>query len=287
MSRVALATCSAVRDLTADDRLLIRALEPLGVRAEPAVWDDAGVDWEAFDLVLIRSTWDYHHRRPEFLAWCERVAGVTALWNRLEVIRWNTHKSYLRELEEREVPVVPTVWLQAGSEIDLDTLMNERAWDRVAIKPAVSADAFGTILATAAAPDEGRRHLREMLATRDMMVQPYMPSVQHYGERSLVVIDDQVTHAVRRVPVLGEDLWAESGQTGAHRVEFTPDEAGIALRAVRSVGCPILYARVDLVYDDEGQARLMELELTEPSLFLGEQPDAAERLARAIVSRLR
>jgi hypothetical protein len=145
---VALVTCSEVPDLEFDDALLLPVLAQRGIHARPVAWDDPAMNWSIPRLSVIRSTWDYHLRLAEFLAWAERAATLRPLWNPLDIIRWNTHKSYLRDLEQRGIPIVPTIWLARGTYADLARLMADHSWQTVVVKPAVSASAYATLLVT-------------------------------------------------------------------------------------------------------------------------------------------
>src|ERR1043165_3423528 len=116
MSRVALATCAEIPDGDEDFPGLIDELAAVGVSAEPAVWDEPGVDWSRFDLVLPRSTWDYAERRDGFLAW---AASVPRVLNPLAVLEWNTDKQrYLTDLDSAGVPIVPTAFVEPGGALD-------------------------------------------------------------------------------------------------------------------------------------------------------------------------
>jgi hypothetical protein len=285
---VGLVTYAGLVELDAGDALLRDALRGRGLNVRAVAWDDPAVDWVALGLCVIRSTWDYHHRLDEFLAWAEQVSELTSLWNPLEVVRWNTHKSYLRDLEERGVPVVPTEWFEKGEAVDLVGLMQERGWGRAVVKPSVSASAHGTVLVTGKSLAEGQAHLDRLLAERDVMVQPFMPSVETYRERSLLFMDGAFTHAVSRPPQLSV---APEGIPDEKRYEHglvtaKADELELAELALRAAGFETLYARVDLVRDEAGTPRLIELELVEPSLFLRLFPKAAEVLAEAIVAHI-
>jgi glutathione synthase/RimK-type ligase-like ATP-grasp enzyme len=266
--------------MTPEGQLLIAELKSLGVNAQPLIWDDPSVDWSLPKVCVIRETWDYHHRRDEFVAWAERVGSQTTLLNSAEVVRWNSHKGYLRELEARRVPIVPTVWLDAGTDANLAHIMSSNSWGEVVIKPAVSASAFETIQIGSEQVNEGQAHIDRLLSSRDLMVQPFIPSVRDYGERSLIFIDGQLSHVVRRTPALhpeeGKNPWE------ATIVEPTREEAEMAAQMLLAAGHPTLYARVDIVRDEANSIRLMELELVEPSLFLTLAPYAAKRLAEVI-----
>jgi hypothetical protein len=262
-------------------RALKPALAAHGLSAALVAWDDPAVDWSAFRLCVIRATWDYHLRLPEFLAWGERVAAQTALWNPLDLVRWNTHKRYLRDLERQGVAIVPTVWAPRGSSLDLAELLAEHGWARAVVKPAVSASAYATRLVTSDTITEGQAHLNALLVERDMMIQPFLASVTTTGERSLVYFDGALSHTFLRSPALGKSNTADSGL-----IPNDVEEAAFAGRVMQTVSGEALYARVDIARDDAGDLRLMELELVEPWLGLELKPEAPARFAAAIARRL-
>ncbi len=280
---VALVTCGTELGREPDDRQrLIPALAARGLRGVPVVWNDPAVDWAAFRLAVIRSTWDYHLRRDAFLAWIRRAAARTALWNPPAVLAWNTHKFYLRELAAKGLPVLPTVWLDAGTPARLGAILAEQGWTRAVIKPAVGASAYGALRVDPATLAAGQAHLDAWLPTHDMLVQPYLPTVETTGEHSLMFVDGVFTHAVRRTPALSAEGAAAPPWS---RVTAPDDEVALAARILAAAPAPALYARVDLLRDAAGALHLMELELTEPFLFLEEAPDAVTRLAAAIAAR--
>jgi glutathione synthase/RimK-type ligase-like ATP-grasp enzyme len=267
---VALATCAEFPDLFGDDDGLVAALRDRGVRPVPAVWDDPAVDWTRFDAVLIRSTWDYHERRDAYVAWAH---SVPRLYNPAAVVAWNTDKTYLRGLADAGVPVVPTAWSPAS--------LAEVPWDDVVVKPAVSAGARNTLHCSRDSA-EGAALLARIAAAGTAMVQPYLASVEDYGERSLLFVDGAHTHAVRRNPALSTE---GDERYEARLVAAADDELEVARAALAAAPGPLLYARVDVVRGDAGEPLLIELEVTEPQLFLRFSQPAAEALAGAVVAR--
>jgi hypothetical protein len=264
-------------------RFLAPALAERGLSARLVAWDDPHVDWSAFRLCVIRATWDYHLRLHEFLAWAGAVAALRPLWNPLDVIQWNSRKTYLRDLARRGVAIISTVWLPRGAHADLATLLVERDWGSAVVKPTVSASAYATVLVSPASIADGQAHLNALLATHAVMVQPFLASVTSHGERSLVFIDGELSHTFRRSPALGLATDVEPRDI---LVPNDTDESGFAEEVLRLPGRRTLYARVDLVRDDQGALRLMELEMVEPSLGLALSPWAAQRFADAIARRL-
>jgi glutathione synthase/RimK-type ligase-like ATP-grasp enzyme len=288
-SRVALVTCADLADLDPDDQLLVAALRRRGVDAVSAVWDDPRVDWSAFDLVVLRSPWDYPERRDEFVAWARRVPRLA---NPARVVARNTDKRYLDDLASAGVPVVPTVWLAPG---DRWAVPAAGEW---VIKPVVGA---GSRDCGRYRLDDGE-HRRLAVAQvarlhrqgRWAMVQPYLPAVQTYGETGLVFLADRASgglthsHAIRKGPMLAGPDYGTEGLYRAERITArtpTPAELAVAeaaLAAVPGGADGLLYARVDVIPGADGAPLLVELELTEPSLFFGWAPGAADRFAAAV-----
>ena len=271
------------------DLPLVAALTARQIDVVRPVWDDASVPWESFDAVVVRTTWDYARRRDEFVSWAQAVGEVTTLWNPPDVIRWNTHKSYLMELEERGAPVVPTAWLGQGDRVELADLLASRGWGRAVLKPAVGAGAEGVVRVQVhdeTAARAGQEALTRLLMEGDVLVQPYLGSVEARGELSVVLIDGCPTHAVRKTPASGE-YRVQSRFGGRYELEPIDDElTALATWVVEATGNDLLQARVDLLEDEVGVPQLVELELTEPDLYLGVAPLAADALATALLRRL-
>ncbi|WP_034521371.1 ATP-grasp domain-containing protein [Actinomadura rifamycini] len=280
--RVALATCSFLPDGNDDVRALAAALDGLGVRAEPAVWD-ADTDWSRYDLVVVRTTWDYTHRADEFLAWAD---GLPRILNPASVLRWNTDKRYLRDLADAGVPVVPTRW-------DPDDVPSD--WPEYVVKPAVSAGSRDTARWSTAEAGAARAHLRGLRdAGRTVMVQPYLSGIDTAGEKALVFLDGEYSHAARKAPILAPGAGVQGlvvpgdGRGAVTGAVATAAELDVARRALAAVpGAPdLLYARVDLVPGPDGAPVVLELELAEPNLFLAHGDDAVGVLAKAMLARL-
>lgn len=279
---VALVTCRVLPEPDPDQEPLLAALRQAGLPAELLAWDDPGAPRPgAFDLCVLRSCWNYFRAPEAFLAWCREAAGTSRLLNPLAAVRWNLHKGYLHELEAAGVPVVPTAWLARGAAANLPALLCERGWDDAVVKPAVSAASFLTRRFRPGEAGEGQAFLAALLAERDVLVQPYLPSAEGSGERALVFIDGVLGHAVRKSPRLAGDCERVSAAVPIAEPECEVAERALEVARAR-VGNPLLYARVDLLADAAGAPRVSELELIEPSLFLRQSPPALERLVRAI-----
>ncbi|MEY3020059.1 MAG: hypothetical protein RLZZ272_1043 [Actinomycetota bacterium] len=286
--RIALVTGrSDVAHQEETDRPLVEALQRAGVDVVEPDWRDDDVEWADLDLAVVRTTWDYTGHRDAFVQWAQRVAARTRLVNDADVLRWNTHKSYLLELEERGAPVIPTAWMARGDGVDLAALLAARGWTRAVVKPAVASGSDGLVRVEEddASRSAAQGHLEALLLEGDAMVQPYLPAIESDGELSVVVLDGEVSHAVRKRPRPGEFRIQEQ-HGGRYAREEVPRAVGdLARWIVAATGVRPLIARVDLVAGDDGTPQLVELELTEPDLYLTLAPDAAERLAGLLVAR--
>ena len=280
---VRLATAARLPAPDPDTDLVADELARRGIDVAVTQWDDPSVDWPATGLVVIRSTWDYHLRRDEFLAWARATEAATTLWNPAEVVAWNSHKGYLLDLERRGVPVVPTWLVRAGTATDLADGCRRRGWDTVVVKPAVSIGALGTGRFAADDPAAGR-HLDALLAAGDVLVQPLLAEIEE-GERSLVHLGGELSHAVDKRPAAGEYRIHEEFGGSVHAHEPTDAERSVARRCLAAVEHRLPYARVDLVASDDGPL-VMELELIEPSLFLPQAPAGVERFAQVVADHL-
>ncbi|MFI5908801.1 RimK family alpha-L-glutamate ligase [Dactylosporangium sp. NPDC051541] len=283
-ARVALVTCAELPDLDQDDRALIPALAARGITAEPVAWDAPGVDWAAYDLAVIRNTWDYPKRRAEFTAWARSVPGLA---NPAAVIEWNTDKRYLRELAAAGIPIVPTTWVEPG-----DAFVPEGTGE-IVVKPAISAGSIDTgryDLATQAqlVAKEVRR-LQD--AGRLVMIQPYLEAVDTAGETALLFFAGEFSHAIRKGAILtGPYVEGDLLYQNENISPRTPSaaEQALAARVLEALPVPaadLLYTRIDLLPSPDGPV-VIEVELAEPSLFFGYAPGSADRFAAAVERRL-
>lgn len=284
VDRVALVTSERGLRLDPDLPPAVRALTDAGLAPEVVRWDDPAVQWARYALAVVRSCWDYSWRLAEFLAWAD---GVPRLRNDVAVLRWNTDKVYLRDLERADLPVVPTVWSPRSA----GELPDAGEW---VVKPSVSAGSRDTARWTD--PADVLAHAADLVAAgRTAMVQPYVASVDEAGETAMLFLGGRFSHAVRKGPLLGRGEGVRQDRDS--RGDLRPAEATAAQREtaqqvldavtglVPGAASP-LYARIDLVTGTDGRPRVLELELAEPSLFLLQAPGAAERLAAAVAETL-
>jgi O-ureido-D-serine cyclo-ligase len=295
MSKPSIALVTAIAARTVDEDLppLESALRAAGADVTIAEWDRPH-DWSRFDLALLRSTWDYPHRLAEFLDWAEGVSRATELFNPLPLVKWSSDKHYLRELAAKAVPTVLTRFIEPGEAAHprIAELLGQQDVGEFVVKPAVGA---GSRDAQRFGRDEihdAARHAGKMLSEqRSVLLQPYLSRVDEHGETALVYFEGEFSHAIRKGPLLKRkegpttELFAK--ETITARVADAA-ELLVGAKALKAVphGTP-LYARVDLIHDQQGDPVVLELELVEPSLFFPFGTGSAEAFAAAVLARAR
>ncbi|MDE1885249.1 MAG: hypothetical protein KGH92_05010 [Xanthomonadaceae bacterium] len=291
--RIALVTAAAARELDEDLAPLESALGEAGADVTVTNWDDVQIDWSRFDLALLRSTWDYTQRLPEFLAWIERAAARTRLLNPPGVVRWNTDKHYLRDLEKAGVAIVPSAFIEPveNASATLAAFLCAQAdCAEFVVKPAIGAGSRDAQRYGCEEADTAGAHARRLLdAGRSVLLQPYLDRVDAHGETALIFFDGKFSHAIRKGPLLRRGEGPTRALFAAEHIaarEPSAAERDLAERTLAAIPSgTLLYARVDLIHDADGAPRVLELELTEPSLFFAHAPGSAARFAKAALAR--
>ncbi|MGW7534900.1 ATP-grasp domain-containing protein [Amycolatopsis sp. NPDC054798] len=297
MTAVALVTDRVSLPIDYDMPLLREACAKIGLDTEVCQWEDTGVDWSRFDAVVLRSPWNYVDQLPDFLAWCERVEEATLLLNPLAVARWALDKSYLADLAALGVPVVPSRFASPGDDPDLvvrEVLAEHRDATEIVVKPGIGAYSRNVRRFTRPAAAEAAEHLEKLFGEGGhALVQPYFESVDRDGETNLIYFDRQYSHAIRKAAMLMPD-----GTVHVPTLDFRKprvadeDERAVASAALDAAAShlgldrPLLYGRVDLVRDDRGQPRVLELDICEPSLNLPFGDGSALRFATVLAERV-
>ncbi|MBK6485306.1 MAG: hypothetical protein IPF98_00235 [Gemmatimonadetes bacterium] len=279
---IAFVTYRALPQLSEDDRLAVSELRQHGVTVESTVWDSPLVDWARYDAIVIRSTWDYTERADTFEQWLAHIEHLgIPLWNPPALVRWNMDKRYLLDLAARGVATVSTMIIAQGSGVSLADVVAQTGWDELVYKPSISASGAHTARASAAQLVSHHARFDQLVTERDMLVQPFLPEIVAEGEWSLLFLGGQYSHAVKKRSRAGEfRVQADFGGS----VEADVPRGAIVAQAeaiVAHLPQPWLYARVDAC-ESAGALVLMELELIEPDLFLGQHPSAPRRFASAL-----
>lgn len=259
-------------------------LDALGSEAELALWDDPEVEWSAYDLAVIRSTWNYVERPDEFLGWAAETQAKTRLVNPLDVIRWNIDKHYLADLHRSGLAVVPTVFVEPGA----GEYLLPAGRDLV-VKPAISAGARDTARYGHDDAQAAADHVERLIsAGRPALIQPYLERVDQRGETAVAYLGGKFSHALRKGALLNgtaemvEGLFAREEIAATEITEPERELADATMDVLQQRFGPLLYARIDLLPHDDGRPVLLEVELIEPSLFHSVAPNSAEAFADAI-----
>ncbi len=291
MARIALVSQLDLPTWEVDDAPLHAALRALGHEISQPAWDDEGVDWGTFDLAVLRTTWNYAHQVDRFVAWAEEVERATQLVHDAAVVRWNTHKSYLRQLEQAGVTLAPTLWFERGTDAEeaWEAMVGE-GWDRVFLKPLMGQTARETLRGSTTETDRRSvmEHLARLLPVEPMMAQPYLASVETRGEHSAVFFGGSFSHGVRKVPVPGDYRVQDDFGASDMPVEMSGAQLSLALQTLEAArgllrrSRPFDYARIDMLEMAGGRWVLNELEVVEPSLFFRHAPRGAARFAQVL-----
>jgi glutathione synthase/RimK-type ligase-like ATP-grasp enzyme len=301
--RIALVTARGALELDEDMPLLAGALSDLGAAVETPCWDDSSVDWTRYGAALLRSTWDYADRSDEFLAWCDTCSTRTRLLNAAGVVRWNTDKHYLADLARAGVPVVPTRFVEPGADAcaELEEFLANRPtsrnvgaagdFDEFVVKPAIGAGSRDAARYRRSERALAEDHARRLVAAnRSLMLQPYLSRVDEHGETAVLYLGGRFSHAIRKGPLLRHGAPMIEGLFAPEQIQPREAErAELDVAAAAFAAIPFAapdYARIDLLRDARGAPVVLELELTEPSLFLAHAPGAAAAFAAHLVQRL-
>lgn len=277
MARLAIVTCNELPEPDVDESLLMSALSDAGIDAELVAWDNPNVDWTRFDLAVIRSTWNYPEVPTQFKGWILETKGICQILNPPHVLMANIDKHYLGDLQADGVETVPTVFPNRSKPVG-DWI---GAYDSsIVIKPAVSAGSWLTERFTTSEFDQAADFLECHWHERDMMIQPYLDSVENGGEIAWIWIDGQITHGVRKAP-----RFSDGFESVSHAIEPTAFERDLVEQIIAKSDPDLLYARVDLMRSGD-QWLLSELELIEPSLFFLQHRPALDRFVHALSQRL-
>ncbi|UOQ78888.1 hypothetical protein MUN84_10355 [Hymenobacter sp. 5516J-16] len=284
---IALVTCESLAQYAApnvedEDGLLTRYLREQGHTVEPRVWTNPAVDWLRYDVVVVKSPWDYFDRVGEFYEWLDRMESLgVKMLNPAATVRWNADKKYLLDMEQAGVRIVPTHWLSRGQAVETAALFDKLGHDTLVVKPAVSGGAKNTFVLTRQESAIRQPQLQELLRDEDFLVQPFQPEIQEEGEWSLIYFGGEFSHCVLKTPKSG-DFRVQHYLGGG----IEPRQAPAHLRQAADVivqqfaaGC--LYARVDGL-DQNGEFLLMELELIEPFLYLASADGSLPRYEAAL-----
>ena len=292
MTDVTLLTCQAyfkpdnitpyIQNILFEEQLLKSALENQGLTVDIAYWNNPSYDWSKTRSLVFRTIWDYFERFDEFLLWLEEVRHQTQLINSYDLVKWNIDKHYLKELSEKGIKIVPTYFAKKNSKRNLAEIIELQQWKDVVIKPAISASAYKTFKILEETVNSNEKLFKDLLNQRDMLVQPFINTIEKFGEASLMVIDGKFTHAILKKAKPGDFRVQDDFGGTVHDYVPTKKEIEFAEMVIEKCKAKPLYGRVDIIWDNEKNVYLSELEIIEPELWLRNYPKSAESIAEAV-----
>lgn len=266
-----------------EDGLVQEALERQGLNVHRINWDDPDFDWSSTSFLLLRTCWDYSSRFLEFSKWLERVQKQSTLINSASQVEWNINKHYLEDLMDRGILIPPTKIITPKNKTSLKEWQEELEWDEMVLKPVVSAGGRHTYRIKKEEIDDYESVFRELINQEAMLLQPFLEQIITKGEIALMLIDGKFTHAVLKRAKTGD--FRVQDDFGGSVENYQANAAEIAFAEKVIAACPEkpIYARVDLVWDNDDRIALAEVELIEPEMWFRKNPAAADALAKAIV----
>ena len=268
-----------------EDKLAQTALENKGLKVTKKDWADSNFDWSTTRYAIFRTTWDYFERFDEFFSWIESTKHKTTFINSTEVINWNIDKHYLKELEKKGINIAPTIFIEKEEKITLQQLFNQSNFSKAVIKPAISGAARNTYKITLDNYLSHEKIFQELISSECMLFQEFLHNITRNGEISLIIIGGKYTHAVKKIAKKGDFRVQDDYGGTVEKYKATSEEIKFALKCIKNCTFSPIYARVDIVYDNNKQPSLSELELIEPELWFRHYPLSADQLAEEIILR--
>jgi glutathione synthase/RimK-type ligase-like ATP-grasp enzyme len=270
MKTIAFVTYYKSPNLTPSDQLLVEPLNTKKIDVVAAAWDDKNVDWSKFDTIILRSCWNYHLKYKQFTEWLDHIEKLKVpVWNPIPIIRWNSNKKYLKDLEYKGAPIIPTVFVEKGEKYFLSDIAKRKQWTDLVIKPAIGASSYHVLSVKQNEYNKRQKEFEKLLEQSDVLIQPYVPMLKT-KEISLIYFGNTFSHAVVKQ--------SEHRGTSIHPGKTIIQQAQNILQKIRS---PFLYARVDGIIV-HGVFTLSELELIEPHLFFDLDLTASTRFTRTL-----
>lgn len=292
MTDITLLTCRAyykpdnvtpyIQNILLEQELLKSAFEAQGLKVDITYWDNPTYEWQETKSVLFRTIWDYFERFDEFWEWLEQVKTKTRLINSYELIKWNIDKHYLKDLSSWGIKTVPTYFADKGCNMKLHEIAKRNQWKDLVIKPAISASAFKTYKILANEIQANEKLFNSLVQERNMLVQPYFETITQLGEASLMVFDGKFTHAILKKAQPGDFRVQDDFGGTVHNYIPTKAEINFAEKVFETCNTKPVYGRVDIVWDNDKNFYLSELEIIEPELWIRNYPKCAERIAEAV-----
>ncbi len=271
------------QNIILEDRLIGEALKKHGLSVQRKDWADPEVDWSETNASLFRTTWDYFDKFDQFKTWLETTSQQTTFINPIEIIMWNMDKHYLKDLKDKGINIPPTHFIKKGEQKSLIELVNDSGWNELVLKPTIAGTARHTYKLDPSNIENHQQIFSQLIAKEDMMIQKFMNNIVEKGEVSLILIGGVFSHAVLKKAKPGDFRVQDDFGGTLHDYQPSFEEIQFAEKAVSACSPQPHYARVDMIWDNEGIPAIGELELIEPELWFRRYPVAADALASEII----
>ncbi len=286
MNRIAFLSTDNLEGFFVYDELLFTPFAQAGWQVDTVSWHRRDVNWDDYEAVIVRSTWDYQQHAEAFLSTLKEIEQSSArLENPLTLQQWNLHKTYLKDLQAQGVRVVPTLWLDAFDENTIESQFTRWETDNLIVKPTLSANADDTFKLSRSQLKLQSDVLTRLFDNRSLMVQPFLDVIIREGEYSLFYFNGAYSHAILKRPAAGDFRVQEEHGGELATVQPSPDMLKTAEQVLKAMPDSSLYARVDLIRFNNEWA-VMELELIEPSLYFTLDAQSPRRFVEAFKARI-
>ncbi len=283
--QIALLTCQKLPNLLETDQKLIPELAKHNITAKAVIWDDKTINWENFDILIFRNTWDYYEKQTEFDTWLEKIKKLKIrTLNSIEIINQNKHKFYLRELQKQGFKILPTIFIDKTNNLNIQKIIPNH-WKKAVIKPAYSGGSYQTQLFEISEIDKVNQQYLSIAAEKELLLQEFMPEIKTLGETSFIFFNKKFSHAVNKTPIEGE--FRIQVQFGGKYQLIQPSEILIqkAQKIVNTFSDDLLYARVDGIII-ENELHLMEIECLEPDLYFSLSEGSINKFVNSIMEMI-
>ncbi len=284
--KTALLSTDNLQNFFTYDKLLIEPMKKIGWIAEEISWRNENVNWNDYDAVIVRSTWDYQNDSEKFIGVLEKINNVSHLENDLDLMKWNMNKNYLFDLEQKGIKIVDTIWEKNFNTNLAHEYFEKLDTDEIIIKPNISANADNTFRLTREKLNKNLEQLEKIFAVREFMVQPFLKNIIDEGEYSLFYFNGQFSHSVLKKPNENDFRVQEEHGGNIQPFKVSSELILIAENIIKKLSTIPLYGRVDLVRDNQNQFALIELELIEPSLYLNKDDQSSLRFVKAFEEKI-
>lgn len=274
------------KNVILEDQLVFDALKEEGVRVERKSWSDPSFNWSTTKFIIFRSTWDYFDRYDEFSKWLQEVSKKTTLLNSEEIIHWNIDKHYLLDIKQKGIHICESYFIEKGTAITLKELHKKLGWAKTVLKPCISGAARHTYKLDLNTIEAHELIFQELIANEAMMLQPFQENIMTKGEFSFVVINGQYTHSVLKVAKPGDFRVQDDFGGTIHNYEPSQEMIEFAQKSIKTLSPTPVYARVDIIWDNNNKMAVSELELIEPELWFRNNPSAATKIAKVLKEKV-